>query len=484
MEDTIQKVLDYFEKINAIPRCSKNEARICQWLQDWAEAHQFDTRKDSAGNMVVHVPASGGYHQGPTVVLQGHMDMVCEKTPESTHDFKTDPIVSTQQGDWLTAQDTTLGADNGIAIAYALVLAESNGVNHPPLELLFTVDEESGLNGVKVMEPGLITGSYLINIDSEDEGVFTVGCAGGVDTELTLDLQTASVPDPSIQRQVTIGGLAGGHSGIDIHLQRGNANKILARSLWLLRSMAPIHLVDLKGGSRHNAIPRDAHAVIAFAPNNEAAVEEALSRFEKSVRQEYDTEPNLFVRMQPVQSPSAKAFTLDATDRAIWLLMALPHGVAGMSTELPGLVETSSNLATTRIKNHRLTILSSQRSSVMSRLDEITASVHAVAQLAGAATRDENDYPAWQPDMQASLLNRAKTAYRRLFDQDPVVQVIHAGLECAIIGENYSGMEMISVGPTIKNPHSPDERLHLPSVGRVWHFLVALLAEMKSTPLS
>jgi dipeptidase D len=476
------RILEYFEQINSFPRCSKDEARLCRWLQQWAQERHLEFQCDRAGNLVVHVPAGPGFEAAPVVVLQGHLDMVCEKTPESHHDFTKDPIVSCREGDWLTARGTTLGADNGIAVAYMMALVDASLAAHPALELLFTVDEETGLNGAKNLAPEFIHGRILINLDSEDEGVFTIGCAGGVDTHLTFDVELETIPDDAAVFNIVVGGLKGGHSGIDIHKHRGNANKILARTLAHIRRQTAMGLVTLTGGSRKNAIPRDARAVVWVEASGRAPVDVAVHEMEAILKAELpDSDRNLFIKAEPATTVTGDGRSLcrQDTDRAIDTLLALPHGVAGMSANMEGLVETSNNLATMDIAGQHLCIVSSQRSTRMSRLDEITATIHSLGRLAGAAVEDKEAYPAWQPVMDSPLLQRCQNLYRQLYDQDPIIQVIHAGLECAIIGDIYPQMDMISLGPTLRNAHSPDERLHIPAVSKVWDFLVALLAQMK-----
>ncbi|MBI5896287.1 MAG: aminoacyl-histidine dipeptidase [Desulfobacterales bacterium] len=475
---SIDRILDYFEKINAIPRCSRNEAALCRWLQHWAMQRGFATAGDNAGNQVVRLPASPGAEKAPTVVIQSHMDMVCEKTPDSNHDFAKDPIRSVRKGDWLMADRTTLGADNGIAIAYALAVADDPNLRRPPMELLFTVDEETGLNGVKQMGRDLIQGRILLNLDSEDEGIFTVGCAGGVDSNLSRELPTEKLCDGWGHYELVVGGLNGGHSGIDIHRHRANANKLLARTLSALTKRSDCRIVSLDGGSRHNAIARDARAVVACAADRDG-IKAVVAEMEKTFREEYgENEAGLVLSAGPAAGSVSVGLTLQASQQVMALLLALPHGVAGMSPSLSGLVETSSNLAITCVKEGRLRILTSQRSAVVSRLAEITAAVRAVAELAGVEVREENKYPPWPPRMEDPLLQQAKETYAQLFGKQPVIQVIHAGLECAIIGAMYPGIQMISLGPTIRSPHSPSERLHIPSVQQVWQFLVALLERL------
>lgn len=479
MHPSTAAVLSYFDRINAIPRCSKNEGRLHQWLKDWAHGKGFETKADAVGNLVVRIPASAGCENAPIVVIQGHMDMVCEKTTDSDHDFTKDPIVAHTEGDWLTADRTTLGADNGIAIAYALALVENAGVKHPPLELLFTVDEETGLNGVKAMAADLIDGRRLINLDSEDEGVFTIGCAGGVDTTLKARFEMGPIDQHTAWTTITIGGLTGGHSGIDIHKQRASANKLIGRALDHIRKRVPCRLVTLTGGTRHNAIARDAAAAVTCSLAEQAMVYQAVSDLEQIVKGEYGRlEPDLFIRAQSESPSGGEALTIDDTQHIIDVLQALPHGVAGMSQTVDGVVETSSNLATVKLADGGLTVLSSQRSSIASRLDELTDRIHAISRIAGIDAQNTSAYPPWRPKMNAMLLHDAQAVYRRLYDREPVIQVIHAGLECAIIGDLYSGIEMISFGPTIENPHSPSERLNVPSVQKVWRFLAALLSSL------
>jgi dipeptidase D len=303
MKDRTDRILDYFVELNTIPRCSKNEKGVALWLRAWADQRGFAHRTDAAGNLVIHVPASPGCAQRPTVIVQGHMDMVCEKTPESIHDFEKDVIPCLRNGDWLTARDTTLGADNGIAIAYALCLAEEADLIHPALELLFTVDEESGLSGVKNLSADDLAGKMLINLDSEDEGVFTIGCAGGADSVIHLDFETQKLDPQWLQAELVVGGLKGGHSGIDIHKQRANGNKILARLLASLAAVCTVRLIRIKGGSRHNAIPRDAQAVIAYAVQDAEKIELALQEEQTRLRAEVGSvESDLRVRLSPVET--------------------------------------------------------------------------------------------------------------------------------------------------------------------------------------
>jgi dipeptidase D len=479
MDPNINRVLKLFQQINEIPRCSKNEEKIVLWLKQWAQEKQLPVKTDAAGNMVITVAPSAGFESSPGLILQGHVDMVCEKSSDSDHDFSKDPIRHVYDGDWLGADRTTLGADNGIAIALAMALASDEGVRHPQLELLFTVDEETGLNGAKLLEPGFVKGKVLLNVDSETEGVFTVGCAGGRNTAISRKLTFADLAESSSCFSLKMQGLHGGHSGIDIHKQRANANKILARALDRLVDACPIRLVTIKGGTAHNAIPRDAAAVFACDPSEATKVKAVVKEFETKVQREYAAiEPSLAIALTELDSgeKGETALSLQETSAVINLILSVPHGVMGMSPDFEGLVESSNNLATVEINDGNLQILTSQRSSVMSRMDEVTTIINAVAALAGADTKSDSEFSPWPPNMQSALLKRCQEVFQNVSGREPTIQSLHAGLECAIIGDKYDGMDMISFGPTMEDPHSPNERLFIPSIGKVWDFMVALLA--------
>jgi dipeptidase D len=482
MDPKIERILGLFQQINEIPRCSKNEEKIVLWLRQWAEEKQFPVKVDAAGNMVVTVAPSAGYEHSAGIVIQGHVDMVCEKSPDSDHNFSKDPIRHIVEDDWLRADKTTLGADNGIAIAMAMALASDDKVAHPQLELLFTVDEETGLNGAKLLEPGFVKGKVLLNVDSETEGEFTVGCAGGRHTHLSRKLAFTGLNGNYTFFGLKVQGLHGGHSGIDIHKQRANANKVLARTLDRLSKACQICLISLKGGTTHNAIPRDAAATFACDPSQAATVSKVVRDFQKTLQTEYATiEPLLAISLLPVDSgpKENKALSKQETRRVIDLILSLPHGVMGMSPDFEGLVETSNNLATVEIIDDSLQILTSQRSSVMSRMDEVTTMINATAALAGADSQSGSEYPPWTPAMQSALLKRCKEVYTNVSGRQPAIQSLHAGLECALIGDKYEDMDMISFGPTMEDPHSPNERLFIPSIGKVWDFMVALLESYK-----
>ncbi len=480
MNRDMEKTMEIFERISRIPRCSKKEERISRWIAGWADDNGFPYKKDKAGNLSISVSASKGAENAPTVILQGHLDMVCEKTPDSGHDFDKDPIELVCEGDWLRAKDTSLGADNGIGVALAMAAATDDSLPRPPLELLFTVDEETGLTGAGKLEPGWLTGKILLNIDSENDEVFTVGCAGGRDTVVKLPVQR---DDSAFGRfeyfELKVGGLKGGHSGADIREQRANAVKILSRLLLLLLEKFDARVVSISGGSAHNAIPREASALLALPPENVPSAKEKVSALMETVAGEYrKIEPALEARLEKKQLGDASSVgPMGEADglKTVRLLRAIPHGVHGMSLDVPGLVETSNNLATVKTSENEVEIVTSQRSSVMCKLDEVAEVVKAAANLAGAKCEDKNGYPAWKPNMDSPLLSECVRIYEGLHGKKPKIEVIHAGLECAVIGSKYPGMDMISFGPNISGAHSPDEKLDLVSAEKVRNFLNALL---------
>jgi dipeptidase D len=475
------EILKWFEEITKIPRCSKNEEKICEWLLKWAEENNFESKMDKTGNIVIKVPASAGYENSQTVVIQGHVDMVCEKTPDSDHDFSKDPIKLVYDGDWITADKTTLGADNGIAIAMAIVLALDKNIQHPPMELLFTVDEETGLTGANALEPGFIDGKILINVDSEDEGYFTVGCAGGINTYLSFPLNFQEIPEGLMPLKLSAGGMKGGHSGIDINAEKANAIRILGRTLHFLKKKTDLYISDLKGGRAHNAIPRDAEAVFFVDSGSIDQINDWVSQITEDYKLEFaNTDPDLNIKISPVDSNEYdKIIGLQDTDKIIWFTLAVPHGVSAMSTDIENLVETSNNFANIKIEGNELKILTSQRSSLVSRLSALTHAIESIAFLVGGMAKSGDGYPPWQPNMDSPLLKKSIDIYEKMYEKKPVVEVIHAGLECGIIGDKNPGMDMISIGPTLKYPHSPDEKIHIGSIGKVWDFLLELLKNLK-----
>lgn len=422
------------------------------------------------------IPATPGYEDRPIVTLQGHMDMVCEKTPESNHDFQKDPIELVYKGDWLYANKTTLGADNGIALAYALALADSD-LPHPELELLFTVDEETGLTGALELKKNSLKGKILINIDSEDEGVFTIGCCGGVDTKVWFPLKYDDVRFDTFK--LIIGGAFGGHSGGDIVKHRVNANKLLVRTLWALEKNVRMRIVSIHGGTAHNAIPRDSQAVIAIPAKEKKKADEIIADMMEIFQNEYkDFEQGLTGRLEETIT-TRQAIDYDLGIRIMRFMLVFPNGPEELDPSVyqggPLLAETSNNFAVIRTEDDTIRILSSQRSQVMSARNMLTQKIEMLAELAGAEYKSGNGYSSWQPNWDSELLAKTKAVYSKLFANDAKVNVIHGGLECGVIGGKHEDMDMISIGPTIENPHSPDERLYIPSITKVWDLLVELL---------
>jgi len=466
-----------FKDITDTPRPSKHEEKMRDYLLRVAKARGFGTQMDSIGNLLIRVPASPGREKAGVTVLQGHLDMVPEKNNDVEFDFLTQGIRVLRDGDWLTADGTTLGADNGIGLAIALALAVDPDCSHPALELLFTVDEETGLTGAFQMGAGLLTGKRMINIDSEDEGVIFVGCAGGGDSQLYMPLSFVDAPGSLEFVGVKVRGFIGGHSGLTIGENRGNAVKAMAQLLYEAAASEPTYLASFQGGDKHNAIPREADVVVAGAPGFLGRLDAVKDRVMGWLIQEFGKiEPGMRielsgVRTLPVLSP-------DDSLRLAQLILALPHGVISMSRDLPGLVETSTNVARVRFEGNDATVLCSTRSSVGPALERVRTSIRSIARLAGARYTGKDAYPGWQPNMDSNLLRLASRTLEEFSGKVPDVTAIHAGLECGIIGEKYPGMDMISVGPTMKDVHSPDERLSISSTQRFYEFMKKLMAEL------
>lgn len=471
----LERILERFEQLSAVPRGTKTEARLRAWLQEWAGAQGLECRTDAVGNLLIEVPASPGYEEAPTIVLQGHMDMVWGKTAESSHDFARDPIRVLRLGDWLKADGTTLGADNGIAIALMMALAEEPGLAHPRLEFLLTVEEEYGATGARYIDPTLISGRMLLNLDSEDEGVFTIGCAGGWTLDIHLPAKWAAIEPGWRPFRLRVDGLRGGHSGGDIDKNRGNAIKLLGRALAQLEAAAPLRLGAGKGGTVRNAIPREAEVLLAIPSDREQDCRERLDAFQVRAAAEL-AGPGDGLRLTLEAGPvSAGWVTVSDSHRVVQLLNALPDGVMQMSTVQAGLVETSNNIGVMELKEDGLHIVSNHRSQRASRLEEIMVRVDSIAQLAGARTTRNDMTAPWEPGTHSPLLEKCRQVYEEQFGAAPKVESTHGGLECGLLSTRFPGLDCLSLGPTIINPHSPDEALFIPSVDKVWTFLTALL---------
>jgi len=470
------RVFDIFKRINGVPRPSKHEEKMIAFLQQFAEENGLDCKTDEAGNVLIQVPATLGCEQSPCVVLQGHMDMVCEKVNGLDFDFDTQAIETYVDGEWMRAKGTTLGADDGIGVALALAIATDSDVEHGPLECLFTRDEETGLTGAFEIQPEFMHGQMLINLDSEDEGEMFVGCAGGANTSVTFRFVREPLPMGYLPLRVSVDRLTGGHSGDDINKRRANANKLLARLLYTVWNHCEARLISVHGGNLHNAIPRDAEALFAVPMQDKEMVRVLINRLTEDIRQEFHVEePNLEIRLETEINCKEKSIEVATARRIIYALQAVHNGVLEMNQDIPMLVETSSNLANIRTQEDTLTILSSQRSSALSSRQQMSDMFAAPFLLAGAEVETGDGYPGWSPNPKSELVRITVEAYRKLFGKEPVVRAIHAGLECGLFSEKYPDLDMISFGPTLRGVHSPDERLLIPTVQMVWDHLVEIL---------
>ena len=468
----------HFDTILTIPRGSKNEDRMRGTVVAIAERAGLKHDVDSTGNVVIRKPATAGHEEAPTTTLQSHLDMVNEKNADHPHDFTTDSIIPQQVGEYLTADGTTLGSDNGIGVATMLAVMEATDLTHGPLEFLFTIDEETGLTGASELDASLVTGRQLINLDSEEEGNLYVGCAGGGESWLTLDLVTVPATRTTVTLAVALKGLKGGHSGCDIHLQRGNAIKLLVRLLWTAYLDTPFLLANVEGGSAHNAIPREAFALVAVERTCKNALLGTLETDLAAVRTEYGSvDPGIELHVDETDTPTA-LWDRSTSKTVLSLLNALPHGVAAMSYDIPDLVETSINLATVKPDGNHLTVSLSSRSSIDSALESLRRQVRALSVLAGAKVQEDTPYPGWKPNLESRLLDVTKAVHTKEFGREPAIRAIHAGLEGGILGKKAPGMDMISFGPIIEFPHSPDERVQIASVGRFYRLLTATLEHL------
>jgi len=468
----------HFDQILTIPRGSKEEDQIRAHIVAVAERSGLEYQVDDTGNVIVWKPGTPGREEAPATILQSHLDMVNEKNSDVEHDFSTDAIRPVMDGDYLTADGTTLGSDNGIGVAAMLAILEAQELTHGPLEFLFTIDEETGLTGAGGLDPSMLQGRTLLNLDSEEEGTVTVGCAGGADTELRLGLQTIPAPSNCTTIKVKLHGLKGGHSGIDIHLQKGNAIQLLARMIHAISHGTPGFLAGIQGGNMHNAIPREAWATVVIPEDQSGDFLLAIGKQFEVVKREYEAiEPGMELSIEEVSAPT-EVWTTFTTWDVLRLLVALPHGVVAMSQDIGGLVETSTNLAVAKSEGDVLRILTSSRSSVASSLQWIRQKIRAIAFQAEAEVDEHDGYPGWEPKLDSRILQVVKSVHTRVLGKEPHVEAVHAGLECGIIGEMIPGMDMISFGPQIEFPHSPNERVKVDTVGRFYDLLTAVLEEL------
>lgn len=467
---------NFFHDITQIPRPSKKEEKVIAYLKNFAQQQNLGFKTDDAGNVLILKPATAGFENAKTVILQAHMDMVCEKNNEVEFNFDTDAIQYFIDGDFVRAKGTTLGGDNGIGMAMMLAVLASADLKHPAIECLFTVDEETGLTGAFALGNDFMTGKVLINLDSEDDGVIFIGCAGGIDTTATLPYAEEKAPEGYFAFTVAVKGLKGGHSGDDINKGLGNANKILNRYLWTINKETDLRISRIDGGNLRNAIPREASATVCVPWSEKERVRVLLNYYIADVEKEIgDTEPGFVMTLESEKLP-VTVIDKKASDALLNVLYACPHGVKAMSRDMPGLVETSTNLASIKMKEkNQILITTSQRSSVESSKYDIANQVESVLLLAGASVTHGDGYPGWKPNVKSEILKIAEQSYSELFNEKASVRAIHAGLECGLFLEKYPYLDMISIGPQMYGVHSPDERLSISSTQKCWKWLVSIL---------
>ncbi|MFQ6372222.1 aminoacyl-histidine dipeptidase [Shewanella sp. YIC-542] len=470
-----QPLWRWFEKICSFPRPSGHEAALSQYIQQWAKEHQLEVVVEEVGNLIIRKAATPGMENRKPVVIQAHMDMVPQKNADKVHDFTKDPIEPWIDGDWVKAKGTTLGADNGIGMCSALAILESRDIAHGPLEVLLTVDEESGMSGAFGLQPGVLQGEILINTDSEQEGEIYMGCAGGVDAAITLPVTTEAATSDSSAFRLMLSGLKGGHSGANIHLGRGNANKLLARFLFEKASDLQLQLVDFQGGTLRNAIPREADAGLVVPNAQVDALQQAVAEYEALLRSEFAiADPDMQLTLSPMPVAS-EVMSAQTQQQLLALLNACPNGVMRMSDEVEGVTETSLNLGVVSIENQQATALCLVRSLIDSGRDYVCSQLSSLATLAGAKITFNGAYPGWKPDNHSPVMAIVRDTYQSIYHKEPVIMVIHAGLECGLFKQPYPDMDMVSIGPTIRFPHSPDEKVNITTVGQYWQLLLAVL---------
>ena len=480
-----QIVWKNFYALTQIPRPSKHEELAVEYLYNWGKEHGLETIKDEVGNIIIRKPATPGCENMKGVILQGHIDMVPQKNADTVHDFEKDPIQTYIDGDWVKAKGTTLGADNGLGLAMAMAVLESSDIKHGPIELLCTIDEETGMTGAMALKPGLLQGDILINLDSETEGELYVGCAGGLDASASATYVPAEAPEAHECWSLAVKGFKGGHSGMDIILCRGNANKIAARILYALMTKAGVKLLDLEGGTLRNGIPREAFATVYVPKDKVSEAQNVFSEVADAVKAEYaGTDPDSEFIFKPYEcaegeccshSDECKYVPEPDALRFIRAILACPDGVERMSSEMPGLVETSNNLAMVKIEAGQFSVKTLMRSSVDTAKEALAQKFEAIFSLAGIDTSFAGGYSGWAPNPDSAILATMKKVYNEMYGVEPAVMAIHAGLECGILSGAYPHWDMVSCGPTLMSPHSPDERANIPSVAKCWDFLKAVL---------
>ncbi len=468
-----------FYALTQIPRPSKKEEKVAAFIKDFGKKLNLETLEDETGNIVIRKPATPGYENRKTIILQGHLDMVPQKNNDTQHDFETDPIDAYVDGEWVTARGTTLGADNGMGVAAAMGVLEAKDLEHGPIEALFTVDEETGMTGAFGLKEGFLEGDILMNMDSEDEGELYIGCAGGMDTVATFHFTPEKNPSGMKTMEIIVKGLKGGHSGLDIHLGRGNAIKLINRLLWEADRQFGIRIVSFNSGDVRNAIPREGHAIVAVPENQAEAFKAFATEYEKTIQSELKTpEPNVVLELAEVEA-AGEVIDIQTQKGLLNALYGIPNGVISYIADMPEVVETSTSTGVIKFDGHTITVVSLQRSSVDSRKDDLGNMIRAIFEMAGAEVEHAGSYPGWNPDVHSPILASMKDVYNDAFGKVPEVKVIHAGLECGLIKAVYPNLDAISFGPTIRFPHSPDEKVNIETVQKFWDFVVHTL---KSVP--
>jgi dipeptidase D len=464
-----------FYELTQIPRPSKKEEKVRAFLKKFGEDLGLETIVDEIGNVIIKKPATEGMENRKGIILQGHMDMVPQKNADTEHDFEKDPIDAYVEGEWVTARGTTLGADNGMGVAAAMAILEATDIEHGPIEALMTMDEETGMTGAENLKPGLLDGDILLNLDSEDEGELYIGCAGGIDTVGEFEYTEEDVPESTVAYKVSVKGLKGGHSGLDIHLGRGNANKIMNVLLMKAADKYGVRIADINGGSLRNAIPRESFVTVVVPEGEKENFEAYIKEFEEIAKDEFEeADPGLSIVAEPVDLP-AKVIDEKTQKNLFDAVAGCPNGMIKMSESVKGVVETSTNLAIVKSDGKKIEIYSLSRSLVDEDRDKIANEIKSVFEAAGAKARNEGAYPGWKPNPDSVILKEMKEIYNNKFGKIPEVKVIHAGLECGILGATYTNWDMISFGPTIRNPHSPDEKVKIDTVQMFYDFLLETL---------
>ncbi|MBY7962744.1 aminoacyl-histidine dipeptidase [Vibrio fluvialis] len=468
-------VWQFFDKICSIPHPSKHEEALAQYIIGWAKEQGLNVRRDPTGNVFIKKPATPGMEHKKAVVLQAHIDMVPQKNEDTDHDFAKDPIQPYIDGEWVSAKGTTLGADNGIGMATCLAVLASTEIKHGPLEVLLTIDEEAGMTGAFGLEAGWLEGEILLNTDSEQEGEVYMGCAGGVDGALTFDIQREALPAGYVTRQLTLKGLKGGHSGCDIHTGRGNANKLIARFLTGHAQELDLRLIEFRGGSLRNAIPREAFVTVAIPADNQTKLDELFTTYTELLKAELGRVEINLVTFNEAKEAALGVFALADQQRVIAALNACPNGVIRMSDDIEGVVETSLNVGVITTDEQQIKVLCLIRSLIDSGRSQVESMLTSVAELAGADIAFSGAYPGWKPDADSEIMHIFRDMYEGIYGHKPNIMVIHAGLECGLFKKPYPEMDMVSFGPTIKFPHSPDEKVKIDTVGLFWEQMIALL---------